>query len=718
MTATLNRIARAALAGLAATILWCAPAPAADLDPRFDPSKLAIPPLNSFAKVTPERVVLRNGLVLFLLEDHTLPVVQSSAYFRASGAWVPADRVGLGGLTATVMRSGGSAAKPGDWLDDRLAAIGATLYSNLGADYASSGFWCLSENAPEVLGLFAEVLRRPAFPDDKIELAKVGLRRSIASRNDEMQSILFRVARQSAYGKDSPWARQPEYATVEPITRDDCVMMHRLVYAPNRFVLVVYGDFKSPAMKKLVQAAFGDWPRNDEPTPPVPGVPASTARRVVFAPKDDVTQSGVIVTQLGYKADDPDNATMDVVEQALGGGFSSRLFNVIRTQRGLAYAAGASAGGGYFRPGVFMAYSLTRNDSAMVATDLLRSEVERVTKEPFSDEEAKLAREAVENSLVFQFSDRASVVFRAGFYELAGYPQDFLQRYQKALGDVTPATMLGAAQRKIHPDQFVTVIVGKEKEFDRPLDAMGQTVERVDIAIPPPPSKVAAGEATPAQLAKGQQWLKAAADHAGGPAAWAAVKAFRQTGNATLTMQGQSMAVGTETALRFPDRVLEVLKLPQGEMSMGFDGAHGWRKGFGQIMDQPEMAQEVKADWERSLFRLFGHAGEYRVQALDAPRTVDGVAYRVAVIRSEVVRDWQLYFAPDGTLARMEFMDDGPAGPATHTLVYGDWRAVGGLQYPFSNKVMIAGEPYLDTKIVEAVADPTLGDELFAKPAN
>jgi zinc protease len=175
------------------------------------------------------------------------------------------------------------------------------------------------------------------------------------------------------------------------------------------------------------------------------------------------------------------------LEQALGGGFSSRLFNVIRTQRGLAYAAGAVAGGGFFRPGVFLGYALTRNDSVMVSADLLRAEVARVASERFGEEEAKLAREAVENSLVFQFSDRASVLFRAGFYELAGYPQDFLLQYQKDLAAVTPEAMQAAAQRKIHPEQFITVIVGKEKEFDRPLDSLGQEVERVDISIPPPP---------------------------------------------------------------------------------------------------------------------------------------------------------------------------------------------------------------------------------------
>jgi zinc protease len=487
MKTALHRIARTALAGLVASLVAAGPSNAADLDPKFDPDKLTIPPLNAFAKVTPERVVLKNGLVIYLLEDHTLPIVQGTAYVRANAAWVPADRTGLGSLTAMVMRSGGSAAKPGDWLDDRLAAIGASITSSMGTDFASANFWCLSENAPEVLGLLAEIVRRPAFPEDKIELTKVAIRRSIASRNDELLQLLVRVARESVYGVESPWARKPEYATVEPITRDDCMKMHRLIYAPNRFILVLYGDFKAAAMKKLVQTAFGDWARNDAPTPAEPGVPATTERRIVFAPKDDVTQSGVIVAQVGYKADDPDNAAMDVLEQALGGGFSSRLFNVIRTQRGLAYAAGATAGGGYFRPGAFLAYTLTRNDSVMVSADLVRSEVERAAREPFSDEEAKLAREAVENSLVFQFSDRASVLFRAAFYELAGYPQDFLQKYQKDLAAVSPSRLLEAAQRKLHPDQFVTVIVGKESEFDRPLDSAGQKVERVDITIPPRP---------------------------------------------------------------------------------------------------------------------------------------------------------------------------------------------------------------------------------------
>jgi zinc protease len=712
----MRTIARIALAAaLAAAVLGAAtPAPAQDRT--FDPKSLTIPKLNPIPQVKPERTVLPNGVVLYMLEDHELPIVTGSAYFKASLGLVPAERTGIDRMTGEVMRSGGSATRTGDFLDDRLGAIGASVSSYLGADFGGAEFRCLSGDASEVMGLFAEVLRKPAFPDDKVELAKVGLRREIASRNDEMMGVLRRVATQSVYGRDTPWGRIPEYATIEPVTADELRKLHAQVFVPERMILVVFGDFKAAEMKKLVQQRFGDWKKSGTTLPPQPPKPDIPGGKVVFAPKDDVTQSGIVLAHPGFLASDPDLPSMDVLEQALGGGFQSRLFNLIRTQRGLAYATGATAGSGYFRPGVFLGFSLTRNDSVMVATDLLRQELTRVTKEPFTDEETRIARESVENSLVFQFAERSAVVSRAAFYELAGYPPDFLQRYQKSLATVTPQTVLAAAQRRIHPDQLQTVIVGKEKEFDRPLESLGKPVERVDISIPPPPSKVAVGEATPASLARGQEWLKKAADLAGGPAAWSAVNSWSMESQATLTMQGQSLGLGTSLKWRKPDRMVAVQKLPMGEFSSGYDGTMGWMQAMGQVKDEPKMAQTMKEEMERSMFGLFADPTRYQVQALDGTKAIDGIEYKVAVVRSETVRDWQLYFAPDGKLTRMEYQDEGPAGPAMFTTVYDDWRPVGGLRYPFAQKTLMAGEPFMDTKVTDAKLNPPLADDLFKRP--
>jgi zinc protease len=714
------RTALRAAAAACAAALWVssAPAQAPAADPKFDPARLTTPPLRPIPKVTPERLVLKNGIVVYLLEDHDLPVVQGTAYVRATPLWVPDDKVGLGTIVGEAMRSGGAAAHSGDWLDDRLGALGASISTGMETDFATAGFRALTENAGEVIGLWAEILREPALPEEKIELARVGLRREIASRNDEMFPLVGRVLTQAVYGRNSPWARVPEYATVEAVTRDDCLALYRKVFEPGRLVVAVYGDFATADMKKLLESHLGQWQGAGQPLPPQPPVPDDARPRLVFAPKEDVTQSGIVLGQLGFRTDDPDYPAMDVYQTALGSGSASRLMNEIRTRRGLAYFTGARAGDDYLRPGVFLAFTLTRGDSTLTALELLRSEVTKTVDAPFTADELTQAKNATENSFVFKFEKPSSVLWRAAFYEMLGYPQDFLQRYQQGLQQVTAQSVLDAARRKVHPDRFVAIVVGKEKDFDRPLESAGLPVERVDISIPPPPSSIPTGPASAQSLAQGQEWLRKAGDLAGGSAAWKAIKTVRMEMSATLTMQGQSMPLTSSTSWALPDRVLVIQRLPFGEMKQGCDGTNGWISAGGQVKDEPKAVRGVKEEWERSLFRLFGVPEGVSVQAAEAPRTIDGVTYQVAYVKSDLVRDWTLLFAPDGSLARMEFQGEGPMGPAKQTEVYSDWQAVGKVKYPHAQKLLLNGDPFMDQKVTTATFDGPIDEASFKKPGS
>lgn len=693
-----------------------AAAPAAALaQADWDPTRLVPPPLGKVTVPKPERWTMPNGMVVYLLENHELPVVTGSVNVLSSPTFVPDDKVGLAALTGEVMRSGGSKEHPGDALDDRLAAIGASISTSITADVASASFRALSDNTAEVVATWADVMRRPAFPDDKIELSKVGMRRAIASRNDEMIPLLVRVASEGVYGKDSPYSRKAEYATVEAITRDDAVKLHARVFAPERMVMAIYGDFRAADMKRLLTRAFGDWRKSGTAAPPAPPLPAATKQRVRFAPKDDVTQTGLILAHLGFRASEPDYAAMNVLETALGGGFQSRLFNRIRTERGLAYAAGAQAGSDYLRPGVFLAYSLTRNDSAMAALDLLREEVVRVTQEPLSAQELESAKQSVQNSFVFNFEEPAQVLFRTAYYELTGYPADFLTTYQQQLETVTAASVLEAAKRRIRPAELVTVIVGKESEFDRPLAGLGQEVERVDIRIPPPPSKTAVGEATPEALAKGRALLEQAAAKAGGPAAFAAVRTVVMETSGTLSMQGQNMNVTGRQSWKLPGQWVTVMTLPMGELRQGSDGTTGWMSMMGQVRDNPPMAQAVKERWERSFWRLFGHPDQVTAQAL-GPQTVDGKTYETVFVRSDVVQDLVLWFDAEGWLARIEYTDEGQNGPARFTEVYADWKPVGKVHLPHATTILTDGQTFMDGKVSSVELDAPLDDAMFRKP--
>jgi zinc protease len=717
MTIAIRRFRALALVTLA---LSAAASRAAAVDPSlYDPHHLATPPIGKIPAVTPERITLPNGVVVYLLENHDLPVVRGVAYFPMTPDWTPADRAGLASLTGEVMRSGGTTAHPGDWLDDRLAALGASLNASVSTTLANTGFRCLTENTPEVIGLWAEMTRQPAFPDEKIELAKVGLRRQIASRNDEMLSVLFRASNLAVYGKGSPWARQPEYATVEPIAKADCQALHARVFAPERMIVAIYGDFRSADLRKLLLARLGDWKRSGTPAPVLPPTPRSVTPRLMFAPKEDVTQSGIVVAQPGSRADDPDYAALQVLEQGLGGGFSSRMFNRIRTQRGLAYGTGAQVGSDYQKPGVFVAYSLTQSESTMVALDLVREEVRKVTQAPFTDAEMQVAKQAVVNGFVFNFEDPSQVLFRAAYYQAVGYPADFLQTYQKALDAVTAQGVLEAARRKIAPDQQVVIVVGKEKDFDRPLASAGLPVERIDLTIPPPPSRVGKVSAGPEAKQQAQGWLQGAAKAAGGSAAWAAVHTVTEATEATVSMQGQSIAISGEESWRLPDRRAGTQKLPFGEVKQGYDGKVGWMSAMGQLQDNPKAGEEVAKDWERSLWRLFSDPGKVELVALEAPEKVNGVEYRAAAMTGAKTQDLVVLFGADGRLAGFAYQDPGGGqlGPARVTLLMGDWSAEGALQYPHSLKMLRDGATFLDAKVTSLKLNPVLADEVFARPA-
>ena len=170
----------------------------------------------------------------------------------------------------------------------------------------------------------------------------------ISRRNENKDAIAQRELRRILYGKDSPYGRLEEYDTVNAITRADLVAFHKMYYQPENVVLGVWGDFKAADMRALIEKEFGTWPKGGQPMPPVPEVePGAKSRSGIYViDKPDVNQSTVMIAALGGKRNDPDFYAASVLTQVLGGGFSSRLFNRVRTKEGLAYSTGSVMGRG------------------------------------------------------------------------------------------------------------------------------------------------------------------------------------------------------------------------------------------------------------------------------------------------------------------------------------------------------------------------------------
>ncbi|MCJ7673946.1 MAG: insulinase family protein, partial [Sedimentisphaerales bacterium] len=224
-----------------------------------DYKQLKYPTLGQIEIPQVRRVTLANGMQVFLLEDHELPLVSLSAMVRTGSVYEPADKIGLAAITGAVMRTGGTTSKTGDQIDEQLEQIAASVETGIGPNVGGASMSVLKEDVDTGLSILADVLMNPAFREDKIELAKIAHRSSIARRNDFPFSIAFREYTKLIYGPESVYARHTEYATIDNITRDDLVAFHKRFFHPNNTTLAVWGDFDAEQMTKKIEEAFKAW---------------------------------------------------------------------------------------------------------------------------------------------------------------------------------------------------------------------------------------------------------------------------------------------------------------------------------------------------------------------------------------------------------------------------------------------------------------------------
>ncbi|MGH9721194.1 MAG: M16 family metallopeptidase, partial [Bryobacteraceae bacterium] len=314
---------------------------------------LKFPPLRQVQIPSVETHTLPNGMKLYLLENHELPLVSGFALVRTGNLFDPADKAGTATMTGIVMRTGGTRAQTGDALDEKLENIAASVESSIDETSGRVSFSALKENITEVLAAFYDVTTAPEFRQDKIELARTRLRSSIARRNDDPHGIVQREFSDILYGRDNPYGWRMEYEHIDRITRDDLAAFHRRYFFPENVMLAVHGDFKSAEMKAQIEKLFAGWTVKQPAVPPFPPVTNKPKPGVYLAAKTDVTQTFFALGHQGGMLKDKDYPALEVMADILGGGFRSRLFDRVRTKLGKAYSISASWGANYNHPGLF-----------------------------------------------------------------------------------------------------------------------------------------------------------------------------------------------------------------------------------------------------------------------------------------------------------------------------------------------------------------------------
>jgi zinc protease len=685
-----------------------------------DWQKIKVPTLRPFHPTEPKRIELPNGMVIFLQEDHELPLIDGVARIRGGSRSVPADQTGLMEVYGEVWRTGGTKAQDGDQMDDYLEIRAAKVETGPGIDSAVISWSCLKEDFGDVFKVFDDLLRHPEFRQEKIDLAKGELFDSISRRNDDVGDIAAREAAKLAYGNDNPYARDAEYATVAAVTREDLVSWYQQHVQPNNIILGVVGDFDSAAMEAKLRAAFGAWPKGAAvKNPQIEFHPEKPGYYLVA--KEDVNQSTIQMVDLGTTRDNPDYYAINVFNEAFGGGFSSRLFRNIRTALGLAYSVGGGIGARYDHPGILRLDVGTKSATTIESIQALYQQIDDLQTHPISQEEMQRAKDSILNSFVFNFDTPDKVLRERMAYEFYGYPPDFLERFRAGIEKVEVADVARIIPKYLHKDQLRVLVVGNTAEFDKPLSSLGP-VTNVDITIPQPPGAKSDEPAMKptASNSDGMALAAKVVDAMGGLAKLQSVKSLRSDLTLTRKTPQGDMAVNIQTTIVFPDRMHADINTPQGSMTFVVTPDAGFMSAAGMgVRDMPpaqkaDSMQQIRRDLIFIGQHLNDPAFMFSVAATDnAGETQASV---LDVSGSGVDIRW--FVDPQtGRILRETYESMGPSGKSHDETTFEDWKTVDGLTLPYMRKNKQNGQDSSTVQYSKIEINPKVDSQLFEKPS-
>lgn len=424
---------------------------------------------------------LANGLTVIHSPKPGLPLVSASLVLRAGQGANPADRAGLSSFVSAMLPEG-TTTRSAQQIAEGLAALGATLRANSGAEEARVDFSSLKSSAREGLALMADVALNPAFADAEIERKRAQLLAALAQTREQAPLLARTVAAHAIYGDGHPLAGN-DLGTEASLKAIDAAALRsfwQARYRPESAALVVAGDLSQAELRALIEPLFGAWKGAGEAPPAHPLPPAKPiAARTVLVDKPGAPQTALAVVAPGPFASAPDAAAIKVMNAALGGLFTSRINNQLREVKGYTYGIYSAFTMGRER-GQFGVYGSVRTDVTGPALVDMGKEIDGMRAQPMGAAELQRVRNAQLLSLPGLFDTNTAVVAGYAANWASGKPLDGITSLPKQYGAVTAAGALKAAQQHLDPAQLIVVAVGDKAKVQPQLEAIGRKVELQD----------------------------------------------------------------------------------------------------------------------------------------------------------------------------------------------------------------------------------------------
>lgn len=422
---------------------------------------LAFEPIQ-FDQPEPERRDVSGVTVLFL-PDRELPLVTAMVGFEGGYGLFPRSHYAAGTALPALLRYGGVTGIPPDSVDIELETYAIQLSFGSGGGSISSSMNVLSEHFERSMDLWGRMLTEPAFDPGEIEVWRGRQMESVLRRPDDPGSLAFSEFNRLLYGAHPiGWEMSAEDLGPERLTRARLQDVHARVVCRDNLLLGVTGDVSWAEAEDVVTEFVARIPECAEPLPepPIPDVRPIPGVHLIHKELD---QSVIVMahpTDLPL-ADEPEYFSATIGNAILGGGgFSSRIMDRVRTERGYAYSASSLWTTPRRYPGLLGAVTRTRPETAVSAIEVILETMREMAAEPPTDEEVSTAVDRIANGFVFNFETAAQIVSRTMFYLAQELPADWLERYLNGVQAVEPADVMRVFDAHLRPDEMTILIVG------------------------------------------------------------------------------------------------------------------------------------------------------------------------------------------------------------------------------------------------------------------
>ena len=676
----------------------------------------------AFKPPVPEKRTLSNGMKLYLIEDNELPLFNINGLVKTGDIYDPPDKVGLSSICASVMRTGGTLSREPDALNEELESMAASVEIGMSREYGTVNLSTLAEDIETGLEIFADVLRNPAFREDKLELRKQQSIERIRRRNDNPIQLAWRNFSALLYGTDHPFGWYTEMEGIESITVDDLKAFHAKYYHPDNMMLAITGDFDTETLIAQLEKVFEGWGSKKIVFPEVPTVDATPKPSVNYIFKD-LPQTTMLIGHFGIKRtpDFPDFFALRVMNEILGeGGFTSRLMREVREKHGLAYMVGSLMHTSYYtNPGEWFAYSQTRTEKTAEAVSLIIDVVKGLRDALVPQDELQRTKDSLINSFVFGFESSSQIAFQQMMFDYRGYAPGFLETYTDNIAQVTAEDVQAVARKYLHPDALTIVTVGNKENFDRPLDEFGAVTEiEIERPAPPPPAEPMP-EASETDMAKAKEVLAAAVEAHGGLEKLQAVKNIVIEARATANSPMGQMQVEGKSYYVYPDKFRQDIKLPQGEMGYVFDGASGFAMTpMGVQPLPPDVTNSFKDAVFRETIWLLTNLSKNEISVQYAgTEDVQGKSAHVLLVPQPSGEALRLFVSEETHyVVKFAYREMAQGVTANRESLMDDYRNVDGVKVAYHVVQNVDGQLFSESWVTGVTLNAELDESLFQEP--